>query len=91
MKVLRNIGTVAFVLGLFTAVFVGIPWHVMVADDPVVPWWLKIAVFYLLGGILLVLATLAIEQWTRKVSFQKPLATETDRTVLLLNTDVLPS
>ena len=90
MKVLRNIGTVAFVLGLFTAVFIGIPWHVVVADDPVVPWWLKIAVFCLLGGILLVLATLAIEQWTRKISFQKPLATETDRTVLLLNSDVLP-
>ncbi len=90
MKVLRNIGTVAFVLGLFTAVFVGIPWYVVVADDPVVPWWLKIAVFCLLGGILLVLATLAIEQWTRKVSFQEPLATETDRTVLLLNSDVLP-
>ena len=90
MKVLRNIGTVAFVLGLFTAVFIGIPWHVVVADDPVVPWWLKIAVFCLLGGILLVLATLAIEQWTRKVSFQEPLATETDRKVLLLNSDVLP-
>ena len=90
MKVLRNIGTVAFVLGLFTAIFAGIPWHVVVADDPVVPWWLKIAVFCLLGGILLVLATLAIEQWSRKVSYQEPLATETDRTVLLLNSDVLP-
>ena len=90
MKVLRNIGTMAFVLGLFTAVFVGIPWHVVVADDPVIPWWLQIAVFCLLGGILLVLATLAIEQWTRKVSFQEPLANESDRTVLLLNSDVLP-
>lgn len=90
MKVLRNIGTMAFVLGLFTAVFVGIPWHVMVADDPVIPWWLQMAVFCLLGGILLVLATLAIEQWTRKVSFQEALPTETDRTVLLLNSDVLP-
>jgi uncharacterized protein YbjQ (UPF0145 family) len=38
----------------------------------------------------LVLATLAIEQWSRKVSHQEPLATETDRTVLLLNSDVLP-
>jgi len=90
VKVLRNIGTMAFVLGLFTAVFVGIPWHIVVADDPVIPWWLQMAVFCLLGGILLVLATLAIEQWTRKVSFQEPLATETDRTVLLLNSDVLP-
>ena len=38
MKVLRHIGSGVFVLGLFTAVFVGIPWYVMVADDPVVPW-----------------------------------------------------
>ncbi len=90
MKVLRNIGTVAFVLGLFTAVFVGIPWHVVVADDPIIPWWLKIAVFSLLGGILLVLATLAIEQRTHKKSVQELLATESDRTVLLLNSDVLP-
>jgi len=90
MKVLRNIGTVAFVLGLFTAVFVGIPWHVVVADDPIIPWWLKIAVFSLLGGVLLVLATLAIEQRTHKQSVQELLATESDRTVLLLNSDVLP-
>jgi uncharacterized protein YbjQ (UPF0145 family) len=90
MKVLRNIGTVAFVLGLFTVVFVGIPWHVLVSDDPVVPWWLKIAVFCLLGGILLVLATLAVEQCSRKVSYQEPLSTETDREILLLNSDVLP-
>ena len=90
MKVLRNIGTVTFVLGLFTAVFVGIPWYVVVADDPVIPWWLKIAVFCLLGGILVVLATLAIEQRVRKASVKEPVVTESERTVLLLNTDVLP-
>jgi uncharacterized protein YbjQ (UPF0145 family) len=90
MKVLRHIGSLAFVLGLFTAVFAGIPWHVMVADDPVVPLWLKIAVFCLLGGILLVLATLALEQMVQTASVEEPLATESDRTVLLLNSDVLP-
>jgi uncharacterized protein YbjQ (UPF0145 family) len=90
MKVLRHIGSVAFVAGLFTAVFAGIPWHVMVADDPVVPWWLKIAVFFLLGGILLVLATLALEQRAQTAAVEKPLAAESDRTVLLLNSDVLP-
>ena len=90
MKALRHIGSGAFVLGLFTAVFVGIPWHVMVADDPVVPWWLKIAVFCLLGGILVVLATLALEQTAHKVSAEEPLATESDRTVLLLNSNVVP-
>jgi uncharacterized protein YbjQ (UPF0145 family) len=90
MKVLRHIGSLAFVLGLFTAVFAGIPWHVMVADDPVVPLWLKIAVFCLLGGILVVLATLVLEQRVHKASAEEPLATESDRTVLLLNSDVLP-
>ncbi len=62
MKVLRHIGSIAFVIGLFTAVFAGMPWHVMVADNPVVPWWLRIPVFCLLGGILVVLATLALER-----------------------------
>ena len=90
MKILRHIGSVAFVAGLFTAVFAGIPWHVMVADDPVVPWWLKIAIFCLLGGILLVLATLALEQMVLTAPVEEPLATESDRTVLLLNSDVLP-
>ena len=90
MKVLRHIGSVAFVLGLFTAVFAGMPWYVMVADDPVVPWWLKIAVFCLLGGILVVLATLALEQRAHTASVEEPLAIESDRTVLLLNSDNLP-
>jgi membrane protein implicated in regulation of membrane protease activity len=62
MKILRHMGSLAFVLGLFLAVFAGIPWHVIVADDPAVPWWLKAAVFCLLGGILLVLLTVVLEQ-----------------------------
>jgi uncharacterized protein YbjQ (UPF0145 family) len=52
MKILRHIGSLAFVLGAFTAVFAGIPWYVIIADDPVVPWWLRTAVFCLLGGLL---------------------------------------
>jgi uncharacterized protein YbjQ (UPF0145 family) len=90
MKTLRHIGSVAFVFGLFSAVFVGIPWYVMVAEDPVLPWWLRIAVFCLLGGILVVLATLALEQRVHRASVQEPPAAESDRTVLLLNSDVLP-
>lgn len=90
MKVLRHIGSGAFVLGLFTAVFAGMPWYVMVADDPVMPWWLRIAVFCLLGGILVVLMTLAFEQRAHKASVEGPLLTESDRTVLLMNSDVLP-
>jgi uncharacterized protein YbjQ (UPF0145 family) len=90
MKTFRHIGSLAFVVGLFTAVFAGIPWHVMVADDPVVPLWLKVAVFCLLGGILVVLATLVLEQRVQTASVEEPLSIESDRTVLLLNSEVLP-
>ena len=90
MKTLRHIGSLAFVLGLFTAVFAGIPWHVIVADDPVVPWWLRIAVFCVLGGVLLVLLTVALEQRKNKASTGGPLPAEPDRTVLLLNSAELP-
>jgi len=90
VRILRHIGSLAFVLGLFTAVFAGIPWYVIVADDPVVPWWLRIAVFCLLGGILVVLLTVAVEQRKSKTSRGGPLLTESDRTVLLLNSTTLP-
>ena len=90
MKILRQIGSLAFVAGLFTAIFAGVPWHVMVADDPVVPWWLRIAVFCLLGGILVVLLTLAIEQKKFKTSGQGPLQPESERKVLLMNSTEIP-
>ncbi len=90
MKTLRQIGSLAFVLGLFVVVFAGLPWHVMVADDPVVPWWLRIAVFCLLGGILVVLLTLALEQKIIKTSPEAPLPTESEAGVLLLNSDAVP-
>ncbi len=90
MKILRHIGSVAFVLGVFTAIFAGIPWHMIVADDPVVPWWLRIAVFCLLGGILLVLLTVAIEQMKIKTSQESLPINEVQPRVLLLNSDELP-
>ncbi|MCK4654217.1 MAG: YbjQ family protein [Candidatus Cloacimonetes bacterium] len=90
MKVLRYIGSLAFVLGLFVAVFAGVPWHVLVADDPVVPLWLRIAVFCLLGGILLVLLTVALEQKKGKRPADKPLPAESETKVLLLNSDTVP-
>jgi len=90
MRIIRHIGSLAFVLGIFTAVFVGIPWYVIVADDPVVPWWLRTAVFCILGGILVVLLTVAIEQRKDKTSRKVPLPTEPDNKVLLLNSEELP-
>jgi uncharacterized protein YbjQ (UPF0145 family) len=90
MKILRHIGSGAFVLGLFTAVFVGIPWHVIVAEDPAVPWWLRTAVFCLLGGILVVLVTLTLERKSYTASVEEQPVTQPDQPVLLLNSDVLP-
>jgi uncharacterized protein YbjQ (UPF0145 family) len=90
MKAIRQIGSLAFVLGLFTVIFAGIPWHVLVADDPVVPWWLRIAVFCLLGGILVVLVTLALEQRIYKMPADMTLPADSDSNVLLLNSDVVP-
>ena len=89
MRALRHVGSLAFVLGLFAVIFAGVPWHVLVADDPVVPWWLRIAVFCLLGGILVVLLAVAVEQKTRKASREAPSAPP-DSSVLLLNSAELP-
>ena len=90
MKLFRHIGSMAFVLGLFTAIFAGIPWYMIVSDDPVIPMWLRIAVFSLMGGILVVLLTVAFEQGRKKTLASYPLSTESDRAVLLLNSTSLP-
>jgi uncharacterized protein YbjQ (UPF0145 family) len=90
MKTIRQIGSLAFVAGLFVVVFIGIPWHVIVEDDPVVPPWLRIAIFCLLGGILVVLLTVALEQKMNKSPAEAPLPAEPDSTVLLLNSAEIP-
>jgi len=91
MRILRHAGSLAFVLGLFTAVFAGIPWFMIVSEDPVVPWWFRTAVFCLLGGILVVLATVALEQGKNTTSDEEPLPAAPDRKVLLLNAASLPN
>lgn len=90
MKTFRQIGSPAFVLGLFTVIFAGLPWHVVAANDPVVPWWLRIAVFALVGGILVVLLTVAIEQRKIKMPGDAPLPAGEARDILLLNSATLP-
>jgi len=90
MKILRNIGSMAFVLGLFCSVFAGIPWYVIVSDDPAVPWWLKIALFCMFGGILVVLLTVALEQRKTRKPEVTALSTEPESTILLLNSSTFP-
>jgi uncharacterized protein YbjQ (UPF0145 family) len=90
MKILRLIGSLAFVLGLFTAIFAGMPWFVIVADDPVLPWWIRIAVFCLLGGILLVLLTVVLEQRKGKTPGEELPLSESQSRVLLMNSTEIP-
>ena len=90
MKTLRQVGSILFVFGLFIVIFLGLPWYVIVAENPATPWWLKLAVFALLGGILLVLLTLALEQSTKKVPTDMPSDGTSDDAVLVLNSDVVP-
>lgn len=90
MKTVRQIGSIFFVVGLFIVIFMGLPWYVIVADNPAAPWWLKLAVFSLLGGILLVLLTLALEQSKKKSAKDSPLQEEPEDRILLLNSDSLP-
>jgi len=90
MKVIRQIGSLVFVLGLFTVVFIGVPWHMIYAEDPAVPLWLQIAVFCLLGGVLVVLLTLALEQRMYRKPAAAPPSAEPKRTVMLLNSAEIP-
>ena len=90
MKAIRYVGTLSFVTGLFTVVFVGVPWHVMVSDDPVIPWWLRIAIFGLLGGILVVLLTVALEQGVGKMPEPKSPAAEPQSSLIMSSFWELP-
>ncbi len=90
MKALRQIGSLTFVAGLFVSIFAGMPWAVVAADDPVVPWWLRAAIFALLGGILVVLTTLAIEQRKAGGAVEPPEVAEAETDILLLNSDRVP-
>ena len=90
MKAIRQIGSLIFVLGLFTVVFVGIPWHVIYAEDPALPLWLQISFFCLLGGILVVLLTVALEQRVYKKLVKEPPSAKPESTILLLNSTKIP-
>jgi len=88
MKIIRAIGSLTFVLGFFVAVFAGIPWYIY--HDPVLPWWLKGAVYCLLGGVLLVLLTVAVEQRKDKTSEKKLPSDESPSRILLQNSAEIP-
>lgn len=65
-KAARLIGSVAFVIGFFVVLFIALPWVVTVVDDPNIggplPWWVRTAVYSLVGGVALILVSIAAEQ-----------------------------
>ena len=94
VKWIRRVGSLAFVLGFFAVVFVVIPWVVTVVDDPKVggllPWWVKGAVYLLLGGIAVVLISVAIEQRLRRPGAVEPDVGTVFAGILMENTDNVP-
>lgn len=90
MKFFRYLGSLAFVVGLFTVLFIGMPWYVTVVEDPVLPWWFRTAVFCLLGGIFVVLLSVALEQWLHKTPTDDTPSVKYDDTTFLLNTETVP-
>lgn len=90
MKVFLGLGSFIFVLGFFVSLFGGIPWAVVVADDPVVPLWLRIAVFSFLGGFLLVLLSLGLQQVTLKKTRKTLEAASIPEGMLLMNSAEIP-
>ena len=90
MRTVRHIGSLAFVLGIFVTIFAGVPWHVFAADDPAVPWFLRIAILLSLGGFLIVMVTLVLEQGKYKTAKDEFEVEQPQQDILLLNSAEVP-
>ena len=94
LKVIRRIGSLAFVLGFFAVIFAVIPWLVTVVDDPKVggplPCWVKAAVYLLIAGAAVVLISVAIEQRLCGLKPVEPDIAATPSRILMENTDRVP-
>jgi uncharacterized protein YbjQ (UPF0145 family) len=88
IRALRLIGSLAFVLGLFIVIFAGIPWYVY--HEPILPWWVKTAVYCILGGILLVLLTIAAERGKVRDEGKELPNTKTGLSVLIQTSAEVP-
>ncbi len=94
LKGIRLIGSLAFVLGFFALIFVALPWYVTIVDDSTVggplPPWVKAAVYALLGGIVVVLVTVALEQARLRPKAAAPAPEALPEGILMENTDRVP-
>ncbi len=88
LKFFRLIGSLGVVLGIFVLLFIGGPWYLY--NDPIIPIWLKTAAFAFLGGLLLVLITVALEQKSSKpVNVEQDLE-KAQEGILLQNSESIP-
>ena len=94
LKGIRLIGSLAFVLGFFALIFVALPWYVTIVDDATVggplPLWVKAAVYALLGGIVVVLVTVALEQARLRPKAAAPAPVDLPAGIMLENIDRVP-
>jgi len=88
MKIIRLIGSSVFVIGLFITLFIGVPWYLY--NDPMVPLWLSIALYGVLGGILIVLLTVAVEQQLNKAPQRELPSVKAKAQILLQNSGEVP-
>ncbi|MDQ7794818.1 MAG: YbjQ family protein [bacterium] len=88
MRTLRLLGGLVFALGLFVVVFAGMPWFIH--HDPVTPWWLKTAVYSVMGGVLVVLLTAAAEQRQMVIPGREPPPGEPGPRLLVQSAALVP-
>jgi uncharacterized protein YbjQ (UPF0145 family) len=88
IKFFRLVGSLGFVIGLFVSIFAGMPWYLY--HEPILPLWLKISVFSFLGGLLLVLITVAAEQASAKPQRKRQPKTEPVEKILVQNAEEIP-
>jgi uncharacterized protein YbjQ (UPF0145 family) len=93
-KALRQVGSAGFALGLFTLIFVCMPWYVTVVDNPQVggplPWWFRTTVYVFLGGVVVVLGSVAVEQISGGATRQELAEAGEPEGLPLANTDRVP-
>ena len=94
MKWIGRLGSLAFVLGFFAIVFVVVPWYVTIVNDPAVggplPWWVRGAVYSLLGGIAVLLVSLALDRRSHARGPAGPDVESQTPDILVENTDRVP-
>ncbi|MGL1892889.1 MAG: YbjQ family protein [Spirochaetaceae bacterium] len=88
IKFFRLLGSLGFIGGIFVLFFVGMPWYIY--QDETLPPWLKVAIYCFLGGLFLVLITVAAEQGGKKSEAEVLTFDETERKVSIQNSSEIP-